>query len=156
MNYTMVKSVLIFILITTGIIGTVKGENHNSSTTTIAFGTYELNDGQDSVSGNQYSIGLSKPINQQWAYLLKLSSGSAEGSKTDALGNSYLLKAETNALSAGIKWNWLFEDLPMITPYVSAGLAVQRYDYEFENPDSIIGSTAGVAYGPLASLGIRF
>ena len=150
------KKALIILLITIATLGTVKGENHNPSTTTVAFGAYELSDGEDSISGNQYSIGLSIPINQQWAYHFKLSSGNASGSATDELGNNYSLKAETNTLSAGIKWNWVIKKIPWMIPYLSGGLGLQKYDYEFTNPDSIIGSTSGVGYGPLASIGMRF
>jgi len=108
------------------------GENRNQPITTLAFGAYELQSGSESVSGSQFS------------------------SHIDESGDTYTLEATTYTFSTGIKWNWILKKAPFIIPYISGGIALQNYVYEFNAPNSNIGTTSGVGYGPLASLGIRF
>lgn len=156
MKHKLITGILVFILITLTSSLNAFGENRNSPTTTLAFGAYELRNGSESVSGSQFSIALAIPFTKQWSYQFKLSSGNASGSHTDESGDAYTLEASTQTFSAGIKWNWILKKTPFMTPYISGGMALQNYSYEFNTPESDVGTTSGTGYGPLASFGVRF
>lgn len=124
----------------------------------LSYGGYQTSGGTDTVTGSQLSITFFDYFTEHWSYLIRLSHGTASGQHTKD-GESYDLSASTTTLSAGPQWSTNIdvnsdkrEDL---TPYLSAGLSVQRYTYDFDYQDSEVGKASGTGYGPFASLGLR-
>lgn len=136
----------------------VFSEETYRSVTSISYGAYQKTDGDDTLSGSQLAVSYMSRFSEQWSYFLRLSNGSASGTHTEN-GESYDLKSSNSTLTGGVRWSYDFDvnsdNDTDLSPYVGAGLSVQKYEYDFEYPGSEVGKTSGTGYGPFVSLGLK-
>lgn len=126
-------------------------------TTSISFGGYQAKGGGDTVTGSQLAISMKKYFTDEWAYFFRICSASADGEHEED-GTTIDIDSNTTTLSGGVQWSYeieLDDDGFELTPFVGAGLSVQQYSYNYDYPDSEIGQTSGVGYGPLFLFGIK-
>ena len=146
---------LVFLLLLLIPPATAVSQDERKIVTQIAFGDYQTNDGADTIIGSQFSLGMQIINSDHWAYFFRLSDGRAEGQHEFTDGSKTVISAATTTLSGGIQYRYSIEMKPELTPYVGVGLSLQNYSYTFDYPDSEIGNTSGIGYGPLLTFGVR-
>ncbi len=133
-------------------------EEKFQSVTSISYGAYQTTDGDNTLNGTQLAVSYMSHFTKQWSYFIRLSNGSASGTHSEN-GESYDLKSTNSTLTGGIRWSYDFDinsdNDADLSPFIGTGLSVQRYEYDFEYPNSEVGKTSGTGYGPFASLGIK-
>ncbi len=134
------------------------GAERYGATTSISYGAYQTTDGENTLNGSQLAISFMSHFAEQWSYFIRLGNGSANGTHTEN-GTSYDLKSNTTTLTGGIHWSYELDlnsdNQEDLTPYIGTGISAQKYEYDFEYPDSKVGKTSGTGYGPFITLGLK-
>jgi outer membrane protein W len=125
------------------------------SVTNISFGSYQEDDGTDSVRGSQWSIGFTSFWSDRWAYVVGWNNGAASGEHTLSDGTFVAISSQKTTLSGGLQWHYENDRVPALTPYVGVGVAVRQYRYDYQYPGSQTGVTSGTGWGPLFQAGMK-
>jgi opacity protein-like surface antigen len=121
-------------------------------TTTLAFSTYQITNGDDTLDGTGVSLSILYPLNRQWGIYGAVFSGSAEGDHQNSDGSESRLESETSKYGGGINWTL---DAKRFRPYVQAGVFYQSYEYRFEYAGSETGTTSGNSIGYQVGGGVK-
>jgi|GEM_PF-1872273 len=152
----MMQKIILSLVFTTFLfLGNSLWAQERRATTYLAFGGYLATDGEDSIQGSQISLGLTLPFEQSWDYFARVSSEQATGTHKNTDGSTSNLSADTVSFQGGLQWNFIRQAEQKFIPYISGGLSLQTYNYDFQTRESEIGKTSGIGAGYFTSLGLK-
>lgn len=128
-------------------------ERVHSVITTFSYGAYALSDGDETVEGRKFSLGIKMPFSDNWSYIADISRADATGEHTNNDQKKVDISSNSTSVSGGIQWQIQVEK--SFIPFISAGISIQRYEFDFDYDDSETGETSGIGYGPVFSIGSK-
>ncbi|OGH03218.1 MAG: hypothetical protein A2600_08325 [Candidatus Lambdaproteobacteria bacterium RIFOXYD1_FULL_56_27] len=152
----MKKLVLVFLLATFGFSAPLWAAYRSTTITHLAFGSYQLSDGEHSLVGSRVALGVKRLYDPHWAWFVTAADGSAQENFPGPNGSIYTLTAATTTFTGGYEYRFALDDRGDIEPFLGFGVNVISYALDYTYPGSSVGKTSGTGVGPVGELGGRF